>query len=272
MRYTSSHPHAFRNRIARNLGVLVGAALVATLGLPSAAQAQTIKTITYEDDPGFTVTWVDDRDRTDMRTPTGWTVTFTDPDGTKVSVPSSISDSLTVMNFNENDIGTWWVQVGACFVALVGDPTMDTCPAGKLESGKAVGYTHGAPDEPENFVVSLVPGGVALTWVEIKNDLGIYGYQYSTDDFKTKKSISGGAMVVEVKPGDYTFMLQALGNSDNDTSTTSPIPGASASVEITVPMPTPTLPEIAALLLAMLLLGSGAYLLRRRQSGGLNHA
>ena len=37
-------------------------------------------------------------------------------------------------------------------------------------------------------------------------------------------------------------------------------------------MPTPTLPEIAALLLAMLLLGSGAYLLRRRQSGGLTHA
>ena len=41
MRYTSSHPRAFRNRIARYLWVLVGAALVATLGLPSAAQAQT---------------------------------------------------------------------------------------------------------------------------------------------------------------------------------------------------------------------------------------
>ena len=41
MRYTSSHPRAFRNRIARYLGVLVGAALVATLGLPSAAAANT---------------------------------------------------------------------------------------------------------------------------------------------------------------------------------------------------------------------------------------
>ena len=48
--------------------------------------------------------------------------------------------------------------------------------------------------------------------------------------------------------------------------------GMAASVDITVPMPTPTLPEIAALFLAMLLLGSGAYLLRRRQSGGLTHA
>ena len=40
MRYTSSHPHALRNRIAKSIGVLVGAALVATLGLPSAVQAQ----------------------------------------------------------------------------------------------------------------------------------------------------------------------------------------------------------------------------------------
>ena len=36
--------------------------------------------------------------------------------------------------------------------------------------------------------------------------------------------------------------------------------------------PVPTLPEIAALFLAMLLLGSGAYLIRRRQSGGLTNA
>ena len=41
MRYSSHPPRAFRNRIARNLGVLVAAALIATLGLPSAAQAQT---------------------------------------------------------------------------------------------------------------------------------------------------------------------------------------------------------------------------------------
>ena len=45
-----------------------------------------------------------------------------------------------------------------------------------------------------------------------------------------------------------------------------------ASAKVTVPMSAPTLPEIALLLLAMLLLGSGAYLLRRRQSGGLTAA
>ena len=42
MRYSVHPPRAFRNRIAKSIGVLVAAALVAALGLPSAAQAQTI--------------------------------------------------------------------------------------------------------------------------------------------------------------------------------------------------------------------------------------
>ena len=41
MRYNVHSPCAFHSRITKSLGVLVGAALVATLGLPSAAQAQT---------------------------------------------------------------------------------------------------------------------------------------------------------------------------------------------------------------------------------------
>ena len=46
MRYNVHPPRAFRNRIAKSIGVLVAAALVATLGLPSAAQAQTIPNTT----------------------------------------------------------------------------------------------------------------------------------------------------------------------------------------------------------------------------------
>ena len=41
MRYNVHSPCAFHSRIAKTLGVLVGAALIATLGLPSAVQAQT---------------------------------------------------------------------------------------------------------------------------------------------------------------------------------------------------------------------------------------
>ena len=50
MRY-SVHPfRAFRNRIAKSIGVLVAAALIATLGLPSAAQAQSIANNTANTD------------------------------------------------------------------------------------------------------------------------------------------------------------------------------------------------------------------------------
>ena len=45
MRYSSHPPRAFRNRIAKSIGVLVAAALVAVLGLPTAAQAQAIADI-----------------------------------------------------------------------------------------------------------------------------------------------------------------------------------------------------------------------------------
>ena len=68
---------------------------------------------------------------------------------------------------------------------------------------------------------------------------------------------------------EYTFELRALGASRAGVGD---LHGPSASTTEMMPMPTPTLPEIALLLLAMLLLGSGAYQLRRRQSGGLTHA
>ena len=152
-----------------------------------------------------------------------------------------------------------------------------------LESGTAVGYTHGAPAMPENLTASLVPGGVALTWTPIKDDRGIHGYQYRQDEGEDEgtwmEASDEGATVVQVDPGEYTFMVRARGTSDNDLNTgegadaeAAESNGLAASVTVTVPVPTPTLPEIAALFLAMLLLGSGAYLLRRRQSGGLTPA
>ena len=58
MHYNVHQPRAFHNRIARYLGVLVAAALVATLGLPSAVQAQTTgaPVVSYDDGPdAFTV-------------------------------------------------------------------------------------------------------------------------------------------------------------------------------------------------------------------------
>ena len=68
---------------------------------------------------------------------------------------------------------------------------------------------------------------------------------------------------------EYTFELRALSASRAGVGD---LHGPSVSTAAMMPTPTPTLPEIAALFLAMLLLGSGAYLLRRRQSGGLTPA
>ena len=88
MRYTSHPPRAFRNRIARYLGVLVAAALIATLGLPGAAQAQSIDpTVEFSDGDRLR----GQRGQAErLTTPTGvidnWIVTFTKPDGTEVVV------------------------------------------------------------------------------------------------------------------------------------------------------------------------------------------
>ena len=78
MRYTVHTHRTFHHRITKYLGVLVASALIATLGLPSAAQAQTPEapTVTGEGDGkvvgGGTIkaTW---------GTPVGVTVNKPDP-------------------------------------------------------------------------------------------------------------------------------------------------------------------------------------------------
>ena len=139
-----------------------------------------------------------------------------------------------------------------------------------MKLATSVGYTHGPPAAPEDLTASMVPGGVALTWTAVKDDLGYaeVPYQVRQDEGEEEgdwgPASDTGAMVVEVDPGEYTFMVRAVGRSDNSTATAVRPPSQvlPRAWTITVPMPTPTLPEIALLLLAMLLLGSGAYLLR----------
>ena len=83
------------------------------------------------------------------------------------------------------------------------------------------------------------------------------------------------ASIDELEMGQqYTFELRGVGTSSNNSADKvgSVVPGEVATLKVPEMMPpvtVPTLPEIAALLLAMLLLGSGAYLLRGRQLGGL---
>ena len=83
-------------------------------------------------------------------------------------------------------------------------------------------------------------------------------------------AVMSGKVVDDLEMGaEYTFEVRGRGTSRAGVGD---LHGPSASTSAMMPVPTPTLPEIAALFLAMLLLGSGAYLLRRRQSGGLTPA
>ena len=89
MRYNVHSPCAFHSRIAKTLGVLVAAALIATLGLPSAAQAQTpaAPTVTGTGDgtvgaaATVTATWVGAGgcDSGRWHEQTGWVVEYTEP-------------------------------------------------------------------------------------------------------------------------------------------------------------------------------------------------
>ena len=130
MRYNVHSPCALRNRIAKSIGVLVAAALVAVLGLPTAAQAQ--KGITYTDDAGFTANWSGHRlDIADQGGVDNWIVTFITPrsdnivlnefspgygtDGTDLGTAAT---SAIIFTERSHDAGLWSVWVDACFEEL----------------------------------------------------------------------------------------------------------------------------------------------------------
>ena len=165
---------------------------------------------------------------------------------------------------------------------------------GSSAKSKAAVYTHGRPAAPESFGYLVTSaGGHLFTWVDAnKGDMGIKAYlmrwtdgdpllvstqweSQSLGDTTTGSYMLSAANLRKVTPGaTYTFQLMAVGTSTFTASEMDAggVPGMPASRDVTIGMPAPTLPEIALLLLALLLLGSGAYLLRRRQLGGLTPA
>ena len=129
---------------------------------------------------------------------------------------------------------------------------------------------------PMNLAPSMIPGGVALTWMHPAADDADYGhggYEYAMDDGKYEEAGDGTQVVTDVKPGEHMFHVRAVGSSDSDRNTDSDeIFSAVATVTYVMPMPTPTLTESAALLLGLMLMGGGMYYTRRRQAGGLTPA
>ena len=127
-------------------------------------------------------------------------------------------------------------------------------------------YQHGPPaTAPTGFTAhNAGPDARRLVWDAVNGTS--YDTRYTadaTDDDEwtdwSPKSTSG-MVVDDLNMGvEYTFELRALGESRAGVGD---LHGPSASITEMMATTTPTLPEIALLLLAMLLLGSGVYLLR----------
>ena len=331
MRYNSS-----RNRITRSLGVLVGAALVAALVLPSVAQAQsgptpvapTVMYLPSSDDLTVTTAY----DDSDAGNYFFWTVV--DPDdvtGRRATLATADPKRITIDLRGSSDHGTWKASVMAA-TAVTEMVTQTTAGAVRVYDGSGMPstsvpmwaklptasamktsgspdkvYTHGPATAPENFGYNVTSAGSHLfSWMNAKGDSGLKGYrlEWTKDDpdlasakwerakagddlsFTSSKSTDSYTLSsADLKKVDegvyYTFRLSALGKSSADNAdygNDGKVEGDGSDIRLmlgeeasagTTPTPTPTLPEWAALFLAMLLLGSGAYLLRGRQQGGL---
>ena len=280
MRYNVLTSRTFHNRIAKSTGVLVAVALVAALGLPSAAQAQSpaVPTVDFDDTTlMIQATWTGNLGAaTDAD---NWLLEYIAP-GLKtqqLDPQTGLGTDMPVALANDPRIhhGIWQVRVS--YYQLDSDTEMEG------DQGKVIGtpsawaaYLHGPPDAPTGFDSFGTGTTRTFVWDTMK---GVeYWFRYTDGDpdspmteWKGWTLATSPRTVENLDPGEtYTFELNATGQSDATGGTPKP----SDAVVITVEMgtPTPTLPEIALLLLVMLLLGSGAYLLRGRQSGGLTHA
>ena len=287
MRYTVLTYRTFHNRIAKSLGVLVGAALVATFGLPSAVQAQTpaapMVTASSGANAKITATWGLPLDMISGQDQ--WLVEYAEPgvawdDATERVIKELGSGVLPRMALFDADDprihhGIWQFRV-SYYKAGVDADGGPAAPAAVIGTASAVTkYQHGPPTAAPTGLTAYDAGPDArrLVWDEM--DVLTYESRYTADKTDDDKwtmwmGAKSGDTVSKLTMGtEYTFEVRGVVESRAGVGNKY---GPSASIDEAVPMPTPTLPEIALLLLAMLLLGSGAYLLRGRQSGGLTHA
>ena len=284
MRYNVHSPCAFHSRIAKSLGVLVGAALVATLGLPSAVQAQTpaapmVGALESETSSAtLTATWGEPLNMAQDQ----WLLEYTEPDvawddATKVFIDDHTVKTSMPLPAGDPRIhhGVWRFRVAYYNTDPDGMPSTDDAAVIGDESA-ITDYLHGPPaTAPTGFAAHLAgPDALRLVWDDVTGAKS-YELRYSSDptdddEWEGWDDATNGMVIDELDTGtEYTLEVRALGASRAGVGD---LHGPEASTTKMIPVPTPTLPEIAALFLAMLLLGSGAYLLRRRQSGGLTPA
>ena len=273
---------SFLNKSARYLGVLVGVALVATLGLPSAVQAQTPAapevTGTGDGEVGsdgtLTATWgqplgAGDQDR--------WLLEYTEPDvawakATKVILEENVMTS-EALSANDPRIhhGVWVFRVS--YYQMDSDADEDG------DQGKVIGspsaltsYHHGPPtDAPTGLTAYLAgPDALRIVWDAVKGlkyELRYTADPTDDDEWEGWAEAESGGTVDGLETGtEYTFEVRGLGATRAGVGD---LGGPAASTTEMTPVATPTLPEWGALFLALLLVGGGAYIIRRRQAQAL---
>ena len=308
MRYTVLTSRTFHNRITRYLGVLVGAALVAMLGLPTAAQAQTPSrpsVMGFDDGMDFFTVLAPDHapiGATDGNALLFWVLEINAPGaGANAKMVSGGEGNATTAGMMEDSFmvqakgvdGNWEFRIGSG-TGVDGDEdgTVEVSEVTDLVNSPWLIYRHGKPDRPANFTYASREGaGVHIfTWTDAGDKAGLAGYGpyalrwtdgdpalLATQWKDAAGPLEGGSYQLTtreadaLKPGTtYTFELTVTGETS---STTKQLTSAPAVVMVTAEGVTvPTLPEIAFLFLAMLLLGSGAYMLMRRQADDLTLA
>ena len=244
------------------------------LGQPPPDLAQVLGVGVAPGNAQLVVTW------TAVDTATGYTVqwmsgsqgynagdrqaTVTSGSTTRYTIPSLINGTAYTVRVSATRTG---VTDGPPSAEMTGTPRVPPPPPPPVT------------DLAQVLGVGVAPGNAQLvvTWTAVDTATG-YTVQWTSGG----QGYTTGDRQATVTPGSTTsHTIEGLANGTAYTvrviATRTDATDGPPSAEVTgttemIPVPTPTLPEIALLLLAMLLLGSGVYLLRGRQSGGLTHA
>ena len=228
MRYNLHQPRAFRNRIAKTLGVLVGAALIATLGLPSAVQAQTpaapVVTGSSGADAMVTAMWGQPLESASGQDQ--WLVEYTEPDVDWDDAEAVVTEQLTTRMFSVSaddpriHHGVWRFRVSYYDTDLDPDSVMtDENPVVIGDESDITDYHHGPPaDAPTGLDAhDAGPGARRLVWDEI--DGLSYELRYSSDPDRRRRVGRLGSMAESGKVVDdldmgveYTFEVRGLGD------------------------------------------------------------
>ena len=256
------------------------AEVTGTPAVPTGAGVITVSptalTVTEEDTTGDSYTVVlDSRPTADV------TVTVAGHSGTDVT---RTPGTLTFTTSNWDTVQTVTVTAGDDADTTDDSVTLthsaastDTGYSGITIAGVVVTVRDNDTAQVTGVTVDAGDAQLVVNWTAVDNATGYTvqwksgGQGYNTGD--RQATVTPGSTTSHTIEGlangtEYTVQVSATRTGVNDGLPSAEVTGTTEMI----PMPTPTLPEIALLLLAMLLLGSGAYLLRGRQSGGLTHA